>query len=70
MQGLKNALEPVVKAILERASKDGFVTDNDLILILAYQKECKETTSSIIDSIIKNGNKIIENIDKIMGGKE
>ncbi len=66
---LKDAMEPVVKKILENASATGNISKNELILILAYQKECKQTTNDVINNVIKSGNKIVEAIDKIMGGK-
>ena len=65
---LKNMLEPLVQKILDKASTTGYITENELAIILTYQKECNKKTSSMLDDLIKNGTKIIGMIDGIMGG--
>lgn len=65
---LKTMLEPLVQKILDKASTTGYISENELIIILTYQKECNRKSTSILDDLIKSGTKIIGMIDGIMGG--
>ena len=59
------ALERAVTKIYEQIAETGQVTDNQLILIALYEKKNK---TSPIGEILKDGTKVINTIDKIMGG--
>ena len=61
-----NALENAVQKIYEKIAEDGIITDNQLFLILLYEKKNKPNQ---LDEILKNGIKVVGTIDKIMGGK-
>ena len=63
---LKKPLEETVKKILEDASNTGFVTKEQLALILLYQKECKKE-KSIIKDLLGNSEAIIKFIEGILG---
>ena len=63
---LKKPLEETVKKILEDASNTGFVTKEQLALILLYQQECKKE-KSIIKDLIGNSEAIIKFIEGILG---
>ena len=63
---MNNALENAVQKIYEKIAEDGIITDNQLFLILLYEKKNKPNQ---LDEILKNGIKVVGTIDKIMGGK-
>ena len=63
---LKKPLEETVKKILEDASNTGFVTKEQLALILLYQQECKKE-KSIIKDLLGNSEAIIKFIEGILG---
>lgn len=63
---MSNALEKAVEKIYETIAEDGSITDNQLFLILLYEKKNKPKQ---LDEILKGGVKVIGTIDKIMGGK-
>ena len=65
---LKDMLEPLVEKILNNATQTGYVSKEELIIILTYQKECNKKSTSMLDDLIKGGTKIIGAIDSIMGG--
>lgn len=63
---LKKPLEETVKKILEEASKTGYVTKEQLALILLYQQECKKETNPIKE-LIGAGGMIVNFIEGILG---
>ena len=59
------ALEKAVEKIYEKIAENGEITNNQLALIYLYEKRNKPNQ---INDILKNGEKIINSIDKVMGG--
>ena len=64
---MQDKLEKLVDKILDRALETGYVTKEELIVLLMYQKQSKKP-KDVIEEIISKGTKIIGAIDNIMGG--
>lgn len=63
---MNSPLENAVEKIYSQIAKTGEITDNQLILIMLYERQ-RPTLS--LDDILKSGTKVISTVDKIMGGK-
>ena len=64
---MQDKLEKLVDKILDRALETGYVTKEELIVLLMYQKQSKKP-KDMVEEIISKGTKIIGAIDSIMGG--
>lgn len=64
---IEEKLERLVDKILDRALEVGYVTKEELVVLLMYQRQSKKT-KDIVEEIISKGTKIIGAIDGIMGG--
>lgn len=64
---MQDKLEHLVDKILDRALDVGYVTKEELIVLLMYQKQCRKPRD-MVEEIISKGTKIIGAIDSIMGG--
>lgn len=64
---MQEKLEKLVDKILDRALEVGYVTKEELIVLLMYQKQVKKP-KDMVEEVIQNGTKIVSAIDKLMGG--
>lgn len=64
---MQEKLEKLVDKILDRALEVGYVTKEELIVLLMYQKQVKKP-KDMVEELIQNGTKIVGAIDKLMGG--
>lgn len=64
---MQDKLENLVDKILDRALDVGYVTKEELIVLLMYQKQTRKP-KDMVDEIISKGTKLIGAIDSIMGG--
>lgn len=64
---MQDKLEHLVDKILDRALDVGYVTKEELIVLLMYQKQTRKP-KDMVDEIISKGTKLIGAIDSIMGG--
>lgn len=64
---MQDKLEHLVDKILDRALDVGYVTKEELIVLLMYQKQTRKP-KDMVEEIISKGTKIIGAIDSIMGG--
>ena len=65
---MKSAIDTAIEKIYENIAENGVVTDNQLALIMIYEKKNKPKKKDIFNEVLGYGKKIIDVINQNIGG--
>ena len=65
---MKSAIDTAIEKIYENIAENGVVTDNQLALIMIYEKKNKPKKKDVFNEVLGYGKKIIDVINQNIGG--
>lgn len=65
---MKSAIDTAIEKIYANIAENGVVTDNQLALIMIYEKKNKPKKKDVFNEVLGYGKKIIDVINQNIGG--